>query len=243
MLNRPFSLLLTGLTLLASLHLGAAQECSNSVKLKPKSGSPELFVETQSFRNQKLTLESGQYQVRGKNYSVLGRLGKSSSIAYLVKDDSGQLFVLKEIKSDDQNNSWAFSANYEVAATEFYTAMGFTIPKVIALQYKKEIGKHTTALLIKEYRPGVTVAELQGLSDSSKHFWVETSKIKLRELPEAMKRLRQAHEKFRDWLNTHDVNLYEKGFEQLPHFIEKGDIVPENMLLDAQTGQWILFDP
>lgn len=243
MLSTNLSVLLMMVALFASLRLTASTECSKAVKLAAKNVSAELMMEAQAYRISKMNPINAQFQVHGKNYTAIGLLGEGNSVAYLVKDDSGKLFVLKEIKSDEIDANWAFSANYEKVATEFYNEMGFIVPRVLAIQYKKNIGKHTVAYLIKEYRLGLTVDDLMDLSFGTNEFWIQISKSKSKDLAIAMNKLKEAHRKFHDWLEARNINLHDRNFSQLDRLIFHGDIAPRNMLLDAQTGQWILIDP
>ena len=226
-----------------ALPVSPASRCIRSVKSEPKSVLEELMQETENYRNPRIKASGGEFYVKGKKYSVIGQLGKSSSIAYLVKDETGTKYVLKELIGNEIEPNWAFSANYETIATQFYSEMGFILPKVVAVQYSKKIGQHTVGIIIKEYRPGITATELELLQYSSNNFWVKMGQRKLKELPNELNKLRKTHELFLNWLNKNNIDLFDKNFLQLKEFIMNGDIFPENMLLDAQTGQWILFDP
>lgn len=186
--------------------------------------------------------EISSLYINNKKYQIYGVLGEGTSRVYLGKDSDGRKVTIKMIYD---YSSWLNSIYYEMAATDFYLDMGVPVPRIYEFEIKFDAEKDTqVAMLVKEYREGITRDELAELIDVGPKKWRDAGYL-LKELEVERKKMKRLHDKFASWLVKKKINLKSHPFKQLQRLIKEGDMSEDNdnFLYDIQLNRWILYDP
>jgi hypothetical protein len=223
-------------------HSSAINQCSNLFLEKPQTLN-EFATKVRNFRKTRIYKDGiTKAVVNGIKYKIKGVLGEGTSTVYLATAPDGQMVTIKMI---DDYSSWINSLYYEIAITRFYLQMGERVPSIHEYEIKFDSEKDThVALLVKEYREGITREELEELLATKPRKWHEGEAL-LRELEQERKKMLRVHKKFAAWLNANKINLQQYPFKQLESLIKKGDMADntDNFLYDIELNKWIIFDP
>ncbi len=209
------------------------------------SSASALSAQIHEFRESRISKKrKGEiFGVNGVSYLIEGQLGRGTSTVLLAYDPQMKPVTIKIVKPNEDDANWPNTIFYEMAATQFYLDAGETVPKILSYEtFENSKGKITKALLVKEYREGITYDDLGWLSEFRVRTWGKHYPLGKELLPE-LRRLLKIHEGFPAWLKTNNINLWEHPFDQLSRRMESYDAAHRNFLYDSTLNKWILFDP
>jgi hypothetical protein len=247
---RPKRAILLLVITLATSFVQAAPRCDALFTAASSSVSLSTREVIQSYRDAHLTPSTlHQVSVQGRNYDVIGMLGESSFEVYLARDPGGKLVVIKRMIPRDfvlTKRGSRMQANdlewiqLEALKTQFFIEKGFDLPKIIDIEISDSVG-----YMVKEYRLGLTADEYKELRRKG------AVSGDLHVLYDNIRNMQKVYrEAFVPWLKSKGLENIRLPFvngldinANREKLLVKGDIVDRNMLYDAETGQWIAFDP